>query len=70
MSTSWTSAAERDPEFEAKAENARQRPKPYKSGRVKDTREIVVRPNCVMGYRVTGDPVEMLRMLHTVQQCP
>ena len=47
-------AIDLDQDFEVKAENARQRPKLYKAGRVKGTREIVVRPNYVMVYRVTG----------------
>ena len=59
-----------DLEFEAKAENARLRPKLYKAGRVKGTREIVVRPNYVMIYRITGDVVEVLRVLHAAQQWP
>ena len=42
----------------------------YKSGRVKGTREIVVRPNYVMVYRVTGKVVEVLRVLHVAQQWP
>ena len=63
-------AIDLDLEFEAKAENARLRPKLYKAGRVKGTREIVVRPNYVMIYRVTGDVVEVLRVLHAAQQWP
>ena len=59
-----------DLEFEAKAESARMRPKLYKAGRVKGTREIVVRPNYVMIYRITGDVVEVLRVLHAAQQWP
>jgi addiction module RelE/StbE family toxin len=59
-----TAAIDLDLEFEAKAENARLRPKLYKAGRVKGTREIVVRPNYVMVYRITGDLVEVLRVLH------
>jgi len=55
-------------EFEAKAESARLRTKLYKAGRVKGTREIVVRPNYVMVYRVQGDVVEVLRVLHAGQQ--
>ena len=51
-------------------ENARLRPKLYKAGRLKGTREIVVRPNYVMVYRVTGDVVEVLRVLHAAQQWP
>ena len=63
-------AIDLDQDFEVKAENARQRPKLYKAGRVKGTREIVVRPNYVMVYRVTGDLVEVLRILHAAQQWP
>ena len=65
-----TAAIDLDLEFEAKAENARQRPKLYKPGRMKGTREIVVRPNYVMVYRITGDLIEILRVLHTAQQWP
>ena len=63
-------AIDLDLEFEAKAENARLRPKLYKAGRVKGTREIVVRPNYVMIYTITGDVVEVLRVLHAAQQWP
>ena len=65
-----TAAIDLDIEFEAKADNARQRPKLYKPGRVKGTREIVVRPNYVMVYRVSGDLVEVLRVLHAAQPWP
>ena len=37
---------------------------------MKSTREIVVRPNYVMVYRVAGDVVEVLRVLHAAQQWP
>ena len=63
-------AIELDIEFESKAENARLRPTLYKPGRMKGTREIVVRPNYVMVYRVIGDVVEVLRVLHAAQQWP
>ena len=63
-------AIDLDLEFEAKAENARLRPKLYKAGRVKGTREIVVRPNYLLVYRVIGDVVEVLRVLHAAQQWP
>lgn len=65
-----TAAIELDLEFEAKAENARLRPKLYKAGRANGTREIVVRPNYVVVYRLVGDVVEVLRVLHTAQQWP
>ncbi len=63
-------AAELDLEFEAKAESARLRPKLYKPGRLKGTREIVVRPNYVMVYRADDELVEFLRVLHTARQWP
>ena len=65
-----TAAIDLDLQFEAKAENARQRPTLYRLGRMKGTREIVVRPNYVMVYRVTGDLVEVLRVLQAAQQWP
>jgi addiction module RelE/StbE family toxin len=65
-----TAAIDLDLEFEAKAEIARQRPTLYKAGRVKGTRELVVRPNYVMVYRVLPDAVEVLRVLHATQQWP
>jgi toxin ParE1/3/4 len=65
-----SAAIDLDLEFEAKAENARIRPRLYKAGRVKGTREIVVRPNYVLVYRVIGNVVEVLRVLHAAQQWP
>lgn len=58
--------------FEAKAEQARLRPTLYKPGRMKGTREIVVRPNYVMVYAVSDEAQElvMLRVLHAAQQWP
>ncbi len=63
-------AAELDLEFETKAESARLRPRLYKPGRLKGTREIVVRPNYVMVYRAVNEVVEVLRVLHTARQWP
>jgi addiction module RelE/StbE family toxin len=65
-----TPAIELDMLFEEKAEIARQRPTLYKAGRVKGTRELVVRPTYVMVYRVLPDAVEVLRVLNTAQQWP
>jgi addiction module RelE/StbE family toxin len=61
-----------DDEFEDKAELARRRPMLYRSGRLPDTREIVVRPNYVMVYRIEdqGRTVSVLRVLHARQQWP
>ena len=61
-------AIELDLEFESKTEIARTRPSLYKPGRVKGTREIVVRQNYVMAYRVQTGNVEILRVLHAAQQ--
>lgn len=65
-------AIELDDEFEAKAERARQNPRLYKPGRVKGTREIVVRPNYLMVYRLEedGEVLAVLRVLHAAQQWP
>ena len=65
-------AANLDAEFEARAEIARQRPKLYKAGRLRGTREIVVQPNYVMVYRIEdeGSTVAMLRVLHAARQWP
>lgn len=67
-----SAAVELDDEFEAKAEQARERPTLYRPGRVKGTREIVVRPNYVMIYRVEdkGGTVAVLRVLHAAQKWP
>lgn len=63
-------ALELDNDFEAKAEQARLEPTLYRSGRLRGTREIVVRPNYVMVYRIESDAVEVLRVLHAAQQWP
>ena len=65
-------AVDLDDEFEAKAQQARERPTLYRPGRVKGTREIVVRPNYVMVYRVEdkGDTIAVLRVLHAAQKWP
>lgn len=59
-----------DDAFEAKAEQARQRPTLYRTGRVPGTREIVVHPNYLMVYRVESarNTVTVLRVLHPAQQ--
>lgn len=61
-----------DDEFEAKAEQARQNPEMYRVGRVDGTREIVVRPNYIMVYRVEdeGGTLTILRVLHAARQRP
>ena len=59
-----------DDAFEAKAEQARLQPKLYKPGRQRGTREIVVRDAYVMIYRIEGDAVVVLRVLHGARQWP
>lgn len=59
-----------DAEFVDKALVAAQRPKLYRAGRMRGTREIVVRPNYVMVYRIKGDAIVVLRVLHAAQQWP
>lgn len=57
-------------EFDSKAEQAAQRPQLYKAGRMRGTREIVVRPNYVMIYRIDEGGITILRVLHAAQQWP
>lgn len=59
-----------DAEFVQKAQTAAQRPKLYRAGRVRGTREIVVRPTYVMVYRIEAEGIEVLRVLHAAQQWP
>ncbi|TXT34686.1 MAG: hypothetical protein FD135_5230 [Comamonadaceae bacterium] len=63
---------ELDEDFEVKAEQARQHPTLYLTGRVKGTRKIVVRPNYVMVYRIEdeGNTMAVLRVLHSAQNWP
>lgn len=63
-------ALDLDIEFEDKADHLPENPKRYKPGRLKGTREIVVRPNYVMVYAITGDTITILRVLHAAQQWP
>ena len=65
-------ALDLDEEFKAKSDHAAQPPKLYMPGRVKGAREIVVRPNYVMVYRVeeAGDTISVLRVLHAAQKWP
>ncbi len=65
-----TAALELDAEFEAHADRVCETPTLYKPGRMKGTREIVVRPNYVMVYQVEAETVVILRVLHATQQWP
>lgn len=65
-------ALELDEEFKARAESAARNPKLYRTGRVRGTREIVVRPNYVMAYYTedADSTVVVLRVLRAAQQWP
>lgn len=65
-------ALDLDEEFDSKAEIAAQRPKLYRAGRMRGTREIVVRANYVMVYRLdeADEAITILRVLHAAQQWP
>ncbi|EAO0165631.1 type II toxin-antitoxin system RelE/ParE family toxin [Salmonella enterica] len=63
-------ALELDEDFKARVEIAARNPKLYKAGRVRGTREIVVRPNYVIvfGMEDESSTVIVLRVLHAAQQ--
>lgn len=63
-------ALDLDEEFEAKAAQLAEHPKLYRPGRIKGTREMVVRPNYIVVYALAGDQVQILRVLHAAQQWP
>ncbi len=42
----------------------------YKPGRVKGTREMVVRPNFIVVYELDGTDVVILNVLHAAQLWP
>ena len=63
-------ALELDEDFEKHADRACETPMLYKLGRMKGTREIVVRANYVMVYQVDAVAVVILRVLHATQQWP
>lgn len=63
-------ALDLDEDFDAKAIMAAQHPRLYRAGRLRGTREIVVRPNFVMIYRIGADAITILRVLHAAQQWP
>ena len=57
-------------EVREKAAQAIQHPLLYKAGRVRGTREIVVRSNYILVYRIAGDVLNVVRVLHARQQWP
>lgn len=65
-------AIELDEEFKARAESAARNPEFYRTGRMRGTREIVVRPNYIMVYAIEDEnsTIVVLRILHSAQQWP
>lgn len=57
-------------EIEGKANKLPDHPRLYKPGRMKGTREMVVRPNYVVVYQDSAQAVRILRVLHSAQQWP
>ena len=45
-------------------------PSLFRPGRVEGTREIVVRPNYLVVYKVGGDAIDVLRVLHARRKYP
>lgn len=56
--------------IKATATQASEHPKLYRAGRVRGTREAVVRPNYVLVYQAKGDLLEVVRVLHARRQWP
>ena len=59
-----------DDEFRDKVELARQHPYAYRTGRVRGTRELIVRSNYLVIYKVIGDELRVLRIKHVKQRWP
>lgn len=57
-------------EIEAKAEKLRERPKLFRVGRKRGTRELVAHPNYLVIYRIEAETVEILRVKHSAQSWP
>jgi plasmid stabilization system protein ParE len=71
ISDEYPDAAQRpNDEIEVKVSMLPDRRLFYRSGRIAGTREMVVRPNCVVVYSVTADTVVIWRWLHPVRQWP
>ncbi|WP_073104963.1 type II toxin-antitoxin system RelE/ParE family toxin [Pollutimonas bauzanensis] len=63
-------AIDLDEEIEVKADALLKHPTLYKPGRIKGTREMVVRPNFIVVYELDGADVVILNVLHAAQQWP
>lgn len=56
--------------MQSSAERLTEHPFMHRPGRVPGTREAIVHPNYILVYRVTGDSVEIVNVLHARQQYP
>jgi len=56
--------------IEAGAEKLPFMPLAFRSGRVSGTREYLVHPNYILVYRITGDTVEVVRIMHARREYP
>lgn len=59
-----------DDEFETAAERACGNPDMYKPGRIKGTREVVVRPHYILVYQTEKGVLTVLRVLPAARQFP
>jgi addiction module RelE/StbE family toxin len=48
----------------ARADTLATYPNRYRAGRIRGTRELVVKPNYIIVYRVAGEHVQILRVRH------
>ena len=63
-------AVELDERFDRRAGQLATNPMIGRAGRVRNTRELVVRPNHVLVYDIDGDTFRILRVLHGARQWP
>ena len=63
-------AAELDEQFAAAAEHLLRHPEMGRAGRLPGTRELIVHPHYVLVYRLDGDTVQVLALVHTARQWP
>jgi len=57
-------------EIHAKTDSLATYPLRCRAGRVAGTREMVIKPNYIVVYRIAGDEVQILRVRHARQQWP
>lgn len=70
-SDSPRSAISVDDRIKERVENLAQFPEMGRHGRLEETRELVIPPTpYIVVYRITGDTVRVLRVLHGAQRWP